>query len=186
MKVFILAALTADGFVAKNANHPAQEWTGYQDKRLFTWLTRWGKVIICGHNTYKTFDRVMSGRRVIVYTSKPDIQAPREGVEFTNEPPEQLLARLESEKVTGVAICGGLQVYSLFMKAGLVHDFYLTIQPVFFGKGLPLFDSETDMQLELSEAQVSTADNTVILHYVDTAATDADVASKLRAPKPKP
>src|ERR1700683_258491 len=177
MKVFILAALTADGFVAKNANHPAQEWTGYQDKRLFAWLTRWGKVIIVGHNTYKTFDRVLTGRRIIVYTSEPDKQTPSEGVEFTNEPPDKLLTRLQSEKVTGVAICGGLQVYNLFMQARLVHDFYLTIQPLFFGQGLPLFDTSVDMRLSLSEAQVSTADNTVILHYVDEAAIDLDVAS---------
>ena len=185
MKVFILAALTADGFVARNVNHPSNEWTGYQDKRLFTWLTKWGKTLIVGHNTYKTFNgRALPGRRIIVLTRDPGAQPPAEGVEFTNESPDKLLARLEAEKTIGVAIIGGLQTYDIFMKSGLVHDFYLSIQPLFFGKGLHLFESTTEMRLELSEAQVSTADSTVILHYIDRDA-QVDVASRLKESREK-
>jgi dihydrofolate reductase len=167
MQVFILAAQTADGYVARNPSQTSREWTGYQDKRLFTWLTKQAKVAVIGHNTYKTFDQPFPRRRTIVYTMKPHEQAAKDGVEFTNEPPAQLLKRLESEGEPGVAICGGAAIYDLFMRAGLVHDFYLTIQPHFFGEGLKLFTNPMQKSLELLETQVSTADQTVILHYVE-------------------
>jgi dihydrofolate reductase len=169
MKIFILAATTADGYVARGTSHLAHAWTTYEDKRLFTWLTKWAKVIIVGHSTYRTFERPFADRRIIVYTRGPEPKDKglAEHVEFTAEPPEALLKRLESEGVTGVAICGGPQIYDLFMQTGLVHDFYLTIQPAFFGTGMKLFDHELDTRLKLDEAQISTKDDTVILHYIE-------------------
>lgn len=166
MKTFIIAALTADGYVAKNPTHTSRDWTAYEDKRLFTWLTKWAKVIVVGHNTYKTFDRPFPGRRLIVYTSRPEDHTAAGDVEFTNVDPKTLLARLEQEKVAGVAICGGVQVYSMFLTSGLVREFYLSVQPVIFGQGMTLFNAPAEMQLDLAEAQISTADNMVILHYV--------------------
>jgi dihydrofolate reductase len=175
MKLFILAAMTADGYVARDTQHLAHAWTTYEDKRLFTWLTKWAKVIIVGNQTYKTFERTFPDRRIIVMTRSPKDQTnngPADHVEFTDEAPNKLLARLEAEGVTGVAICGGPQIYDLFKTTGLIHDFYITIQPGFFGTGLKLFTHELSMRLKLDEAQISTKDDTVILHYVDTASAD--------------
>ncbi|HUD11502.1 MAG TPA: dihydrofolate reductase family protein [Candidatus Saccharimonadia bacterium] len=164
MKVFILAAQTADGYVGRNATHLAHTWTTYEDKRLFTWITKWAHVMVVGGNTYRTFDRDLPGRRLIVYTRSQ--HAPKDNVEFTSEPPEQLLSRLEKEGVKGVAICGGTQIYDLFMQSGLVQELYITIQPKLFGAGISLFQTSLDLDLKLDEAQVSTKDDTVILHYL--------------------
>lgn len=163
MRVFILATQTADGYIARDADHRSTAWTTRQDKILFTRLTKQAGVVVVGWNTFATFDKALKDRRVIVYTRQA--REPVEGVEFTAEDPGKLLERLEAEGVKGVAICGGAHIYSLFMEAGLVSEFYFTVQPVLFGQGLKVFDIPLDSKLRLLDSAVSAEDGTVTLHY---------------------
>jgi dihydrofolate reductase len=162
MKVFIIAALTADGFIGRNAEHLA-DWTSPEDKKLFVSLTKQAGTMIMGSRTFATIGRALPGRRTIVYTSKPD-DFSVEGVEATNESPEVLLQRLTAEGVETVAVCGGASIYGLFMRAGVVNELYITIEPVVFGTGVTLFDAETETTLQLLETR-QLNDNTVLLHY---------------------
>lgn len=41
-----------------------------------------------------------------------------------------------------VALLGGTQTYTFFFEHGLIDELYLTIEPVIFGRGLPLFDGK--------------------------------------------
>jgi dihydrofolate reductase len=162
MKVFIIAAITADGFIGRSAGHTA-DWTGKADKKVFVELTKEAGTIVMGSRTFATIGRALPGRRNIVYTSRPqEIQA--EGIETTNEPPTELIARLEAEGVRSLAICGGATIYDLFMRAGVVTDIYLTIIPVLFGKGVPLFADELSTNLKL-ETNTTLDDGAILLHY---------------------
>lgn len=162
MKVFLIAALTADGFIGRDASH-LSNWTSPEDKKRFISLTKAAGVMIMGARTFATIGRALPGRRTIVYTSHPDTIT-AEGVETTNEPPSALLARLKKEGVQGIAICGGASIYSLFMQANVVDELYLTIEPIVFGKGVPLFGTHLERQLALVETSQPN-DHTVFLHY---------------------
>jgi dihydrofolate reductase len=162
MKVFIIAALTADGFIGRDAGHLA-DWTSPEDKKLFVSLTKQAGTMVMGARTFATIGKALPGRRTLVYTSKPEAFSV-EGVEATNEAPEVLLQRLADEGVEQVAICGGASIYGLFMRAGLVDELYLTIEPVLFGAGITLFDAPTQTTLRLLESRPLN-DNTVLLHY---------------------
>ena len=161
MKVFMIAALTADGFIGRDATHLATIWTSKEDKQFFTDKTKESGVIVMGANTYRTIGRALPGRRNIVYSPKPIDQ---EGIEVTEEAPDRLLNRLEKEGCQSVAICGGQTIYDMFLKAKLVDELYLTVEPLFFGEGVSLVKSSMTAQLELLDFEKLSQD-TLMLHY---------------------
>lgn len=162
MKVFIIAAMTADGFIGRDATHLA-DWTSKEDKQLFVRLTKEAGVIVMGSSTFATIGRALPGRRMIVYTTKPDL-IDAEGVEVTDKPPEKLIAQLEKEGAGGVAVCGGASIYDLFVRSGIINELYLTVEPKLFGVGVPLFANQLDTDLSLLETE-KLNEHTVLLHY---------------------
>lgn len=149
MNVFIIAALTADGFIAKDSHHLA-DWSSKEDKKLFIALTKQAGVMVMGSNQFGTINRSLPGRKTIVYSRKTN-QPQIEDVEYTSENPVDLVKRLESEGYSEVAICGGAQIYDLFLNAGVVDELYLTYEPILFGTGMNLLTSDIQQKLDLKE-----------------------------------
>jgi dihydrofolate reductase len=162
MKVSLIAAITADGLIGKDQNHLA-DWTSPEDKKLFVKLTKEAGVMVLGSRTFDTIGRALPGRRMIVLTSRPERYSV-ENVEFTNESPSAVVARLEQEGATGLAICGGSQVYTEFMQQQLVDDLYLSVEPLLFGTGVSLFNANVELKMSLQEVRQLNA-GTVLLHY---------------------
>ncbi len=159
MNVFIIAALSADGFIARRRDEFA-DWTSKEDKRRFVERTKRAGVVVIGRTTFETIGKSLPGRRMIVYTSKK-ITIP--GVECTNESPQMLIERLEREGVRELAICGGASIYTLFIKSGLVRTLYLTIEPLIFGKGIRLFNESIPATLTLVSSEQK--EQSVFLEY---------------------
>lgn len=161
MKVFIIAAVTADGFIGQSSSHLSTRWTSAADKIFFTNTTKAAGVIVMGRSTFETIGRALPGRRTIVLTSRP---LEVDGVEPTSETPKELFERLEREGVQQLAICGGAKVYGEWMNSGLVQEIYLTVHPKMFGTGVPLLSSAVDIDLKLQQTR-DIGDDTVLLHY---------------------
>ena len=162
IKVFIIAAQTADGYIAKHSDHPAV-WTSKDDKKRFIEITKRAGVMVMGLRTFKTLGKALPGRLNIVYSDKkenPEI----EGVEYTSLSPKDLIKNLDERGFKEVAICGGSSIYTMFMESGIVETLYLTIEPKIFGSGMSLFNKDLDYDLKLvsSEAQES---GTTLLEY---------------------
>jgi dihydrofolate reductase len=147
MHVFIIAAVTADGFIAKDEKHSAF-WTSKDDKKRFVELTKRAGVVIMGSNTYSTLPRPLKERVNIVYSKSKTF----EGAETTQKNPVDLLQELEGRGFKEVAICGGSQIYTMFMKAGVVNRIFLTVEPLVFGKGISLFNEPINHPLTLVSA----------------------------------
>lgn len=160
MKVYILAAVSTDGFIAKSKDQLI-DWTSKEDKKFFIDMTKKSGVIVLGGNTFRTFKTLLPGRRHIVYT-KGHIS--NKGVETTSEEPVDLINRLAGEGYSEVAICGGSSIFSMFLDSGLVTDVYLTIEPLIFGKGVKLFNSEFEAKLKLQSVK-KLNNNTILTHY---------------------
>jgi dihydrofolate reductase len=159
IKAFIIAALTTDGYIAKDENHSAF-WTSKEDKKRFVELTKRAGVTVMGSTTYKTLPRPLKERVNIVYSRSKNF----EGAETTQKAPLDLLQELESRGFKEVAICGGSQIYTLFMKAKVIDRLYLTIEPHLFGKGITLFNDEVQAHLKLISA-VHNEGGSVFLEY---------------------
>ena len=146
ISTFIIAAISLDGFISPLEHTNSMNWTSGADKDFFKQKTKEAGVIVMGRTTFETIGKALPDRRTIVYTSKPlDI----EGVETTELKPEDLLSKLEQEGHTEVAICGGSSIYSLFFQASCVSKLYITVEPVLFGSGIPLFTNIDQTNLEL-------------------------------------
>ncbi len=160
MKVFIIAAQTIDGFIAKDSSHPAF-WTSKEDKKRFVELTSHAGVCVMGHATFKTLPRPLKERLNIVYTRSAETF---EGAETTSDDPITLIQKLEDRGFKEVAICGGSTIYSLFLKAGVVDTIYLTIEPIVFGEGVSLFNTPFNTQFELVSHE-KTEGGALLLEY---------------------
>jgi dihydrofolate reductase len=159
IKAFIIAAVTADGYIAKDAAHPAF-WTSKADKKRFVELTKKAGVLVMGASTYKTIGRPLKERLTVVYSRSQSF----EGVEVTQDEPTKLLHKLEARGFKEVAICGGETIYTLFVKAKAVDRIFLTIEPKLFGTGVRLFNDDMLFQLRLVSAQES-SEGALLLEY---------------------
>ena len=162
MKVFIIAAQTIDGFIARKSDENSLSWTSKSDKKHFISKTKEAGVCIMGRNTFNTINKALPGRRTIVMSRSEDIKIL--GVETTKETPKELLTRLESEGVKEVAITGGSSIYTSFIKESLVDKIYLTIEGQIFGDGIKLFNEPHDQNLKLVSS-TKIGENTVLLEY---------------------
>src|SRR3990167_7337399 len=106
IKAFLIAAVTADGFIARDEKHSAF-WTSKEDKKRFVELTKRAGVVVMGSTTYATLPRALKERTNIVYSRSKSF----EGAETTQKSPVDLLSDLESRGFKEAAICGGASIY---------------------------------------------------------------------------
>jgi dihydrofolate reductase len=148
MKVFIIAAISADGFIAKNSHHPSHTWVSKEDTKFFQQRTNKAGVMVMGYNTYVNRGKPYpnNARKLIVYTRK---NITLTDAQTTQENPAILLSHLEQEGYKEIALVGGAQIYTMFMQANLVDSIYVTVEPILFGQGIPLFQKPLEQQLKL-------------------------------------
>jgi dihydrofolate reductase len=168
MKVVLIAALSADGFLGRDGDDFSMDWTSPEDVKLFVTVTKEAGVMVMGSRTFATTvaaGRKLPGRKMVVYTSKSSLEHRRtDPTEFTDKAPADLLARLQTEGYKSVVICGGAAVYDLFLREGLVDELYITYEPVLFGSGITLANSNFDLRLKLLETR-QLNDNACMMHY---------------------
>lgn len=167
MKVFIIAALTADGFISKNPGHSPLQWRSEGDRQFFIARTKEAGVVVMGLNTAKTSKKPMPDRLNIIYANSKE-ELPRwkefDGWEITQKDPTSLVQELAEKGYDQVAVCGGSTIYTIFMEAGVVNTLYLTIEPVLFGQGMTLFNKEIDKKLNLVKAE-KLGEQSMLLEY---------------------
>ncbi|MEO5627590.1 MAG: dihydrofolate reductase family protein [Candidatus Saccharimonadales bacterium] len=163
MKVYIIASLTVDGLIAQHSNHLA-DWTSKEDKQLFRSMTKASGVMVMGSNQYGTINKALPDRKTIVYSHHPTPEMKIDNVEVTQEPPKELIKRLEKTGIKELAICGGAQIYDLFLRSGAVTDIYLTVEPIMFGSGIGLLANPIELNLKLEDLR-KINENTFLVHY---------------------
>lgn len=157
---FIIAATSADGYIAKDERHSPFNWTSKEDKKRFIELTKKAGVIVMGSSTFATLPGALRERVNIVYSRSKKF----EGAETTTLEPTELLRDLETRGFKEVAICGGAHIYTMFMKAKVVDRVFLTVEPILFGKGIGLFNDDLLAHLNLVSATQG-AGGSLLLEY---------------------
>src|SRR5258708_36358321 len=108
MNVFIIAAMTLDGFIAQDVTQISTSWTSQEDKKFFRDRTKQAGVIVMGAKTYQTIGRPLPDRLNIVYSKNPTPSiTPAENLQVTSAAPADLIAELAAKGHTEIAICGG-------------------------------------------------------------------------------
>lgn len=158
-------AITADGKIAKNSTHFAN-WTSGADKKMFVEKTKSAGVIIMGLTTYQTIGRPLPGRLNVVLTLEPGKEKNiSDSLEYTSKSPKEILTDLQKRNFSEAIIGGGATINGLFLKENLIDEIWLTVEPKFFGEGIPLFHGvDVDINLELLET-VPLDKNVIQLKY---------------------
>ena len=158
---------TLDGVIAKSSDHNAFEWTSKEDKEHFMKTSKSIGVLLLGGNTFKASGRkTYQGRVAYVLTNNPQNYEFGENVYPVSGTPQAVAAHLRAEGHDDVALIGGASVNRDFLKAGLIDEMYITIEPQIFGKGLHIFDDDdVDIKLQLLEMIKLNDNGTILLHY---------------------
>ena len=77
------------------------------------------------------------------------------------------MAELEGRGYSEAVMAGGAGANALFLKAGLVDEIWLTIEPLVFGTGIDLFrGTEFDLRASLISVEQLNERGTVHLKYM--------------------
>lgn len=147
-KIIMIAAVTIDGFIAKNSDDPV-EWTGSDDKSYFRKVTEKAGVVIMGSNTFNMIGRPLPNRMNIVMTSKKKIDINNDNVELTDAYPTVIVNMLENRGYKSICVIGGSEINTLFLKCGLIDELHVVTIPKIMGCGISLFNFPINRDLEL-------------------------------------
>lgn len=165
MKVSLVAAVTLDGRIAEASDQISLDWTSKEDKRFFVKKTKEAGCIVMGRATYDTIGRPLPGRLNVVMTRDPSkFESIPGSLEYTDASSQDILQDLESRGFKEAIIGGGAQVWSTFIEAGLITDFFITVEPVLFGKGVPLVEGIEPQRLQLVSHE-KLGEQAILTHY---------------------
>jgi dihydrofolate reductase len=157
-----------DGVIAKSSDEFI-DWSSKEDKKHFFNITKEKGALIMGSSTFDTMPKPLPDRQNIVLTSDPErykeLKEKYENLHFINaESAKKVLEFVAGLGFEEVVIGGGAKINSFFAKENLIDFVYLTLEPVFVGEGIKLFDGNLRMNLELIETE-NLNENTLLLKY---------------------
>lgn len=158
----MVMAVTADGRIAKGANH-FPDWTSTEDKQFFAKTSKKHGVVIMGDKTFNTFPAPLKERLNVVFTLEKNPKE-IEGVRWVSGEPENVLKELEEMGYESAVLGGGAFINGMFLEKGLIDEIAITVEPKIFGDGISLFKGDFDMDLELIDVE-KINENSVVLKY---------------------
>lgn len=172
MKVIMLAVLSLNGKITKGSDSNIYPWTSKEDAKLFFSLIQGCNLIVMGSKTYeaaKNIIKLKKNKLRIVLTRNPvkykAFSVPGK-LEFSHESPGKLVGRLEKLSYRKMLLVGGSEVYTLFLKAALVDEVHITIEPYIFGRGKNLILEEgLEVGLKLLSIKKLNSNGTLYLKY---------------------
>lgn len=156
--------MTVDGIIAKNKSHNA-DWTSKADKKAFIGETKKHGVIIMGDTTFDAMgQKSLPGRLNLILSSQPEKYQDKvvpDQLEFIKAPPKDVVKNLEQCGFESAILGGGARTNSYFLKAGLVDEILITVEPKIFGVGLNFTEGE-EFDLDLKLLEVNRLNNETI------------------------
>lgn len=143
---YALAVMTsADGFIARYPGHPTQDWASPEEQALFFQEVEAADWAIMGRSTHEAADKP-ERRRIIFSTgaARPEWRRPTQlWVNPERLAPGDLPALVaDIRPLRNGLILGGTRVHDWFHRAGAIARIDLTVEPVSFGAGLPVFSGQ--------------------------------------------
>ena len=160
-----VAAITLDGKIAEHEDQ-FTDWTSREDKIFLHKFLDKSDVVVVGRNTYETAKKPLSKRNCIVLTRsvKTTIQK-RKNLLYLNPQGVNIQELIRKLGYNVVAILGGTQTYTYFLKKGLLDEMHLTIEPIIFGSGLSIFDAKHSLKkVKIISVKKLNSKGTILIH----------------------
>lgn len=157
-----------NGRITKGNSNESQWWASKEDQKNFHGLLKKAKLIVMGSKTYEASKKniiLTSNKLRVILTRHPKKSIPNI-LEFTNDAPKQLVTKLSKRGYKELLLVGGGEINSLFLKAKLVNELYLTLEPVIFGTGkLLTSDGTFNSNLKLVSSKKLNSNGTLLCRY---------------------
>ena len=147
----LLVVTSEDGFIAKAPGHGPWEWASAEEQAIFFREVAAADWSVMGRGTHEA--ALKPERRRIVFShsaSTPEWRLPNH-LWLTPDglTPDDLAALVADRHPMGeVAILGGTPVHDWFHQHGRLDRVVLTVEPVRFGGGLPIFSDQQERSPE--------------------------------------
>lgn len=172
MHITLVLVASINGKITRGNDPDIYKWTSVEDQKHFFGLIEKYSLIVMGRKTYEVGKPRMKhipSRLRIVYTKNPkqykNEEIPNQLL-FTNEPPDELISKLERMKYKEMLLVGGSKLATLFLKQKLINTIMLTIEPYLFGSGTDIFEMFDDMvPVELTDCKQLNQKGTLLLTY---------------------
>lgn len=165
MGVTLWMAMSLNGMTART-NH-SEDFLSGTDWDLFIDLVRDSDALVWGRITHELFEervRPYSPDRPIVVVTSDAGYATRPGSLRASSPGEAV-ETLRAMDIERILLAGGSALNGAFIRAGLVDEVVLGIEPVVVARGLPLLRGDApDLRLQLVDVQRVKA-QTLLVRY---------------------
>ncbi|HEY1835899.1 MAG TPA: dihydrofolate reductase family protein [Candidatus Saccharimonadales bacterium] len=163
-------AISLDGKTTKGGEPGTRHWVSAGDDGFFRGLIDDIGTLVMGRKTYEVVhQRPRPDRLYVVLTHHPEnfaAEAVACRLEFITASPKQVVEDIAKRGFKTLLVVGGSVVNTAFLKAGLVDELYLTIEPRIFGAGKSLVESvPLDISLRLRETRALNSHGTLLAHY---------------------
>jgi dihydrofolate reductase len=170
MKTILIFVSTLDGKITRWGDPMIRSWSSKSDQEHFDAIWKDTHIIIMGRGTYESDPvKPVPKHLFVVLTRHPenyrDSEVPGQ-LEFTNDPPILLIERFKKLNREKILIVGGPKIAALFLKAQLIDELWLTIEPKIFGTGGTFVnDEKLDIELILISCVQANEQGTLITKY---------------------
>lgn len=152
---FHLVVVTSeDGFIARHPTDNPASWASAEEQSIFFEHVAAAPWAIMGRNTHETADRP-DRRRIIFSTRHTGWQRKTQlwlDPRNSKKPADLAAAVQDIYPMQHGLILGGTGVHDWFLNARAIDRVFLTIEPVEFGAGLPLFSKYSGSALRIFNA----------------------------------
>lgn len=173
MKIIMVMVSSVNGRITKGNNLDVYSWSSKEDKNFFLPLVKKHNLIVMGSKTYeavrKNLDLSQNKLRVVLTKNpkKYSAQAVAGKLEFSHESPKQLVKRLSRQGRHEMLLLGGGIINALFLKAKLVDELQLVVEPLIFGAGqLLVAEAPFTSKLKLATIKRLNPQGTLLLKYI--------------------
>ncbi len=159
--------ITINGYIAKPDGD--SQFTSEEDLKSFFDHSKSAGNIIMGKNTFieaskQGYFPFPEALNVVLTHEKLDNKW-GQNVLFIDKSPKDVLALLKEKGFETAFLAGGGNINSSFIKEKLIDEIYIDVEPVVFGRGIPIF-AESDFEFELKLLETKKLnENTIQLHY---------------------
>ena len=143
MPYTLTVVTSADGFIARAPGDPPQAWASAEEQVLFFRDVEGADWAVMGRGTHEAADRP-DRRRIVLSSAFAGWRRPTQlWLDPAGLTPADLAARVAHvHPLERGLILGGTRVHDWFAEHDAIDRVHLTVEPVTFGIGLPIFTGQ--------------------------------------------
>lgn len=140
----LTVATSRDGFIARAIDDSPAAWVSAEEQALFFADVEAADWAIMGRHTHLAADRPDRHRIIFSASAAPGWHRPTQlWLDPEGMSPDDLADKVRAVRPLGEGlILGGTRVHDWFLAARAIDRIHLTVEPVGFGAGLPMFSDQ--------------------------------------------